>query len=928
MKDLEPDGELLTNAANSHRNQVCTLQIAGMMCSACSGTIERGLAAIPGVHTAQVQLLLETAHVCFDPSVASAAGIADVVENLGFDASVTETMDETVSKEDLSVLNIYGKFMSAEEFGCGVRSSCQIGVRQYSLRYNAKLIGARKILAQARETDPLAEVETRAVFKSADSDGLLKDFYRALIPALLVFYITMCAPDSQQLSLAFEIFPGLHFSTFLLILLVTPVQFICGKRFHVGAWRAICNKNPNMEVLISVATNVAYFFSLSMALFAIGATFRGVILDQPPPHFFEAPTTLICFMLGGKVIEGRAKKRTARSIDRLMELTPDMATLKDSSTIPTALVELGDELLLFPGQRIPCDGTIVNGAIDVDESLLTGESYPIAKTVKDRVIGGSLCLNGNASFVVDIIGKNSTVNQILSLIETAQNTRAPVQLVADKVGRIFVPIVLVIATTTTMVWACLIHVGCVHNPGGQFQDHMFGSAENCLFALKFGLSVLLVACPCAIGLATPTAVMVASSVAADHGILIKSIIPLENTRRIKCVVMDKTGTLTKGYPTVAGCIILAGDIFNTISASQNQAKRVENVSVQSGFITRVLNKNDGNEVDIEKDFWAVVACAESGSEHPLARSILEACRWKGGVSCTDFSNGLRGIDARVDNLDVRIGSERFVREKTCGFESFGDWAGGMEESGCTVVYVCVNNVLCGALSIADNLAPGAVQTVQGLQARGTKVVMCTGDSLTTAQAVAHSLNIDEVYAEVLPQEKVRTVQTMQKKRGPTLMIGDGLNDAAALGQSDVGVAVGCGAQISVHAADVVLARSDITDLLSLFSLADATINTVYRNFAFSFIFNALLVPIAAGVLFPFGISLNPMIAGLCMAASSLCVLSSSLMLRNWVPVRCDRLSASSVGSSTLAVRKSAVSLIRSVNNEKGSDLEEERLFAV
>eukprot|EP00397_Hematodinium_sp_SG-2012_P004984 GEMP01005001.1.p1 GENE.GEMP01005001.1~~GEMP01005001.1.p1 ORF type:complete len:983 (+),score=252.48 GEMP01005001.1:210-3158(+) len=908
-------------------NKVCTLKITGMMCSACSGTIERGLNAIDGVQTAQVQLLLESAHVCFDPSVVDAAAIAEEVEDLGFDCKVTNVLDESASTADLVVLHIYGAFVPAETFGPGVVASCQVAPRQYSVTYSAKLIGARKIMARAREADPLAEVETRQ-FKQVGMDKLLKGFLKALPAALIVFYLSALAPIELKKSLSFQVIPGMHFLTLIMICLSTPVLFISGKRFHAGAIRAIRNRNPNMEVLISVATNVAFLFSIGTTLFGIAVTvFAGIECAQPPPHFFEAPTTLICVMLLGKYIEGRAKSRTAKSLDRLMDLAPEMAHLKENNEdIPVALVELGDEIVVFPGERIPCDGVLVSGDIEVDESLLTGESTSVVKTDKkgDRVIGGSILLKGNATVLVDCIGEKTTVNQIVSLIETAQNTRAPVQQVADDIAALFVPVVLIIALVTTIVWACLVGFGCVHSSSMHFENDAFRSAEDCLFALKFGLAVLLVACPCAMGLATPTAVMVASSVSADHGVLIKSILPLENAKKMKVAVMDKTGTLTRGVPTVVGCTLLApatdeGDhdasrVWDAIRADSARAEglRLDEQTFGTPVVCgRGTTATFGDMQQARRDFWALVAVAESASEHPLAKAVLRACRWKGTEAPTKFVNGLRGIDAVVGDIEVRIGSESFARQKVQGivdvFKPLAAWVSGMQDGGCTVVYVCANGVLLGAIAIEDNLAPGALQTVHALHARGVKVVMCTGDAKSTAMAVARALGIEEdaVFSEVLPQDKVRVVMHMQEKYGTTLMIGDGLNDAAALGQADVGVAVGCGAQVTLTAADVVLARSEITDLLSLVSLADATIHTVYRNFAFSFVFNVVLVPIAAGVLYPLGISISPIVAGLCMAASSLSVITSSLMLRRWKPTKRERVQPMMVGR-----KESALSILR------------------
>jgi len=875
--------------------KVTTIKIGGMMCSNCSQTIEKGLRFLKGVKNAQVQLLLETATIAHFPSVLTAETICEEVEDLGFDAKVLTSLNEG-EDHGLAKLKIIGKIVSKEELPEGVVSVNETSSKTYTVTYQSSLIGARAILKTAQIHDPSAEVQTRELIDNS-MDELLRLFLIALPFGLIVFYLAMLAPASvkEQLSVPIGFLPGLHIETLVMFVLATPVMFYCGARFHKGAYRAISNRNPNMEVLISTATNIAYFYSCGMMLFAlIGSIFFNLKCDAPPPHFFEAPTTLICFMLLGKYIEGKAKHQTATSLDALLALTPDIAHLKDGKDIPVQLAQVGDEMVVYPGETIPCDGVKLNeGTVAVDESMLTGENVGVIKNQGDKLIGGTILLTGNVTLVVDCVGDNTTLSQITHLIETAQATKAPVQQIADSIARVFVPIIFAIASITVIVWSLIVGFNVISMDNdmlGMSEKHVdmrareiFSMCAACLFVLKFGLAVLLIACPCALGLATPTAVMVASSVSADNGILIKSILPLENVRKMKVAVCDKTGTLTKGLPTVCQAIFVAP---STDSADDSLQKVWEQLpKVENTLATETATSwTDGvKRPEFEEAFWTIAAVTEKGSEHPLAKSIVDLVRFnKTPMEANRFANVNRGIEATIKKCKIRIGNLEFTGKDSVP-QQLSKWADSFEHMGNTVVYVTVNQQVIAAVSIVDNLAAGALQTVQYLQKRGVKVVMCTGDSQKTANAVAKKLGITQVYAQVLPQDKIRIVKDFQTACGTTLMVGDGLNDAAALGQADIGVAIGCGAQVTVGAADVVLVRSDISDVISLCSLADATVRTIYRNFIFSFIFNAVLVPVAAGVLYPLGITIPPLIAGLCMSCSSICVISSSLYLKNWVP---------------------------------------------
>jgi len=890
--------------------KITTVKIGGMMCSNCSQTIENGLRLLEGVNSSQVQLLLETATVSHSADVITAEKICEEVEDLGFDCSLINSMDEDCHA-DTAILKLYGKYMSKEEFELsGIISSINHGSRHYIVTYAVNLVGARAIFERAKWKDPSAEVETRDL-PSGQGKKLLKPLLLCLPPAMVVFYLSMLAPQWQVEKLHFTIIPGLHFQTLLMFALATPVHFLGGKRFHVGAWRAIMNRNPNMEVLISAAVNVAYFYSVFMILFAlIGTNFFGLVCDAPPPHFFEAPTSLICVMLFGKYIEGIAKSRTAKSLDALLALTPEVAHLKGSKDIPVALVGLGDELEVFPGETVPVDGILKStDEVRVDESLLTGESVPVPKKKDDRLIGGSSLVTGHAVMVVDRLGSSSTLSQITGLIETAQQTKAPVQQTADAVAQVFVPVIFFIAGITLIIWSILVWTGYVipeilYNHAANMKSaHIFKRCQECLFVLKFSLAVLLVACPCALGLATPTAVMVATSVAADNGILIKSVLPLENTKRIKVAVCDKTGTLTRGLPRIVQALFVSPKNPNpsedSTDADADKVTKAWNTlvsdapthTVNSCITSRWAGKN--NDINVtQKDawvqnFWATVAIAESGSEHPLGKAVVAATKFSEPPPAPNkFQNIDRGVEATVKKCNLRLGSPTFTGEDKIPDE-LKEWSMEMEGYGNTIIYVTVNEQVIAGLAIEDNLAPGAMATVSALQARGIRVVMCTGDSKATAYEVARQLNIypEDVYSQVLPQDKVEVVKKYQMNFGPTLMIGDGVNDAAALSQADVGVAIGCGAQITVSSADVVLSRSDVSDLLALTSLANSTIHTIYRNYAFSLVFNITLIPIASGVLYPVGVTLSPIVAGMCMAASSILVISSSLFLRNWTPAK-------------------------------------------
>ena len=614
----------------------------------------------------------------------------------------------------------------------------------------------------------------------------------------------------------------------VLLLLSAPVQFWVGAQFHLGFLHDLRYRSASMATLVSIGTNAAWFFSLALTLWP------HVFMELGAMPYYETAAVVITLVMLGRWLEARARGRTSDAIRRLVSLAPRTArVLRDGieTDVPTDEVLIGDLVRIRPGERIPVDGVVVEGRSTVDESMLTGESVPVTKEPEAAVIGGTLNRTGTFVFRATRIGAETTLARIVALVAEAQGSRAPIQRLADQVAAVFVPVVLGIALVTFAGWA------------------VFGPAPALLYALTNAVAVLVIACPCAMGLATPTAIMVGTGKGAEHGVLVKSAAALELLHRVGVMVFDKTGTLTVGRP------------------------RVTDVAAVGGIA--------------EDDVLALGAAAEQGSEHPLGEAIAIRAKDRGLAlpPVTEFVTVPgQGIDAMAPAGRVLLGNRRLMDERGVDVSVLTPRAEALAREGKTAVYVALAGQAHGLIAVADVLKPEAAAAVSALRARGLDVLMLTGDQRETAEAIAREAGITRVLAEVLPEDKAREVRGLGADGRLVAMVGDGINDAPALAQADVGIAMGSGTDVAIEAADVTLMRGHLAGVVSAVDLSRRTIRVIKQNLVWAFGYNVVLIPVAAGVLYPFwGIQLSPMLAGAAMAFSSVSVVANSLRLKRWRP---------------------------------------------
>ncbi|RDX75283.1 Copper-transporting ATPase RAN1, partial [Mucuna pruriens] len=644
--------------------------------------------------------------------------------------------------------------------------------------------------------------------------------------------------------------------------LVSVIQFVIGKRFYVAAGRALRNGSTNMDVLVALGTTASYVYSVCALLY-------GALTGFWSPTYFETSAMLITFVLLGKYLECLAKGKTSDAIKKLVELTPATALLvvKDKGgrtieerEIDSLLIQPGDTLKVLPGSKIPADGIVTWGSSYVNESMVTGESIPVLKEVNASVIGGTINLHGILHIQATKVGSDTVLSQIISLVETAQMSKAPIQKFADYVASIFVPTVVVLSLLTLLYVAGAL--------GAYPEEWLPENGNHFVFALMFSISVVVIACPCALGLATPTAVMVATGVGANNGVLIKGGDSLEMAQMVKYVIFDKTGTLTQGKATVTAAKVFA-------------------------------------EMD-RGEFLTLVASAEASSEHPLGRAILQyahhfhffeessltsgtkhdAEEFKSGwlYDVSDFSAlPGRGVQCFIDGKRILVGNRKLLEENGINIATeVENFVVELEESAKTGILVAYDEVLTGVLGIADPLKREASVVIEGLKKMGVIPVMVTGDNWRTARAVAKEVGIEDVRAEVMPAGKADVVRSFQKEGGIVAMVGDGINDSPALAAADVGMAIGAGTDVAIEAANYVLMRDNLEDVITAIDLSRKTFSRIRLNYVFAMAYNVVAIPVAAGVLFPLlGIKLPPWVAGACMALSSVSVVCSSLLLRRY-----------------------------------------------
>jgi Cu+-exporting ATPase len=613
---------------------------------------------------------------------------------------------------------------------------------------------------------------------------------------------------------------------FVLWALATPVQFWIGWPFYQGAWNALKHKSADMNTLIAVGSSAAYFYSVAAVLFPSFFVTGGI-----QPHvYFDTSSMIIVIIILGRTLEARAKRRTSEAVRKLMGLKPLTArVIRDSKSmdLPVDQVREGDEILIKPGERIPVDGVVIQGTSSVEESMITGESMTVFKKEGDEVIGATLNKTGGFRFRATKVGQHTTLAQIIRMVEQAQGSKAPIQRLADVVAGYFVTIVILIAILTFVVWS------------------VFGPKPALTLAVLNFVAVMIIACPCAMGLATPTAIMVGTGKGAENGILIKGGETLETAHKINTLIFDKTGTLTKGRPEVTDLI--------PINPYSRQ---------------RLL-------------FYA--SSAELNSEHPLAEALIkEAGKEKISLRHPEKFQAFEaeGIEAEVEGKKVILGTQKFMRKRKISFKELEKKAKDIARQGKTLIWIAVDDKAAGLIGAADSLKENAEESVRKLQNMGMEVVMLTGDNQKTAEAFAQKAGIKKVISEVLPGDKVDAVKNFQKQNKKVAMVGDGINDAPALAQADIGIAIGSGTDVAKEASDITLIKGDLEGVATAIELSRKTIKTIKQNLFWAFFYNSVGIPVAAGVLYPFfGILLNPIIAAAAMAFSSVSVVLNSLRLK-------------------------------------------------
>ncbi len=712
-----------------------------------------------------------------------------------------------------------------------VRSDVNLTTNKMTIVYDAEKVTPELIVAKVQKAgfgaaqfaDDTEKNGKKTLNRELADNSVRNNLIGAIILTVILLYVSMGQMFAYRLPVPNFINMDLYPTNFAMtqLILTIPILYF-GRKFFIGGFKALIHRNPNMDSLVAIGSGCSFLYSLIL-------TYQ---IPWNPMHvhhlYYESAAVVITFIMIGKYLESNSKKKTKGAIEKLMALAPEVALLvteNGTQEVPTASVKKGDILLIRPGDKIPLDGTVIEGNSGVDESMLTGESLPVEKTTGSSVIGGSVNYNGSLKIEVTHTGEDTTLAKIIKIVEDAQGKKAPISKIADKVAGVFVPVVIGIAIVAALVWLI--------------------AGKDIEFVLRIFTSVLVIACPCALGLATPTAIMVGTGLGAANGILIRSGEALEEIHNANVVLLDKTGTVTQGKPQVTEIITLERS---------------------------------------EDEVLALAAAVESLSAHPLAAAITEKAQQEDVLNeqnVTEFENfSGKGLKAKVNGNSVFVGNAKLMQEFGIPHDALEKDAVRLANQGQTPMYVATDGILCGIISVADVIKPTSREAIARLKETGLEVYMLTGDNQSAAQYIGSQVEVNRVIAEVLPEDKANVVKELQAEGKKVMMVGDGINDAPALAQANIGVAIGSGSDIAIESGDVVLMKSDLNDVVKALRLSKLTLRNIKQNLFWAFCYNTIGIPIAAGALYLInGMLLDPMFAGLAMSLSSVCVVTNALRLR-------------------------------------------------
>ena len=808
------------------------LPITGMSCASCVAKIEKGLSKISGIVDAKVNFATEKATISFDPSQVHIGDFVSTVKDLGYEAGMEKLM---LPINGMSCASCVKKVETALNSLEGVvKASVNFATERATVQYIPGFVSIEDFTKAVKEAGyEVLEVEAAKKEDIVDREKAAREAEYGKLKRKLIAGIILVAPifllAHWKMLVPSTLFPlSRDFNFYLQLILQTPVQFWVGWQFYAGAWKTAKHKSADMNTLIAVGTSAAYLYSVLATFFPMLFAAKGLMAEV----YYDTAGAIIVLILLGRLLEARAKGQTSEAIKKLIGLQAKTAKVireGQEMDIPVEEVGIGDLVIVRPGEKVPVDGLIKEGRSSVDESMITGESIPVEKNPGDQVIGATINKTGSFKFEATKVGKDTMLAQIIKMVEEAQGSKPPIARLADIIAGYFVPAVIGIAILTFIIW------------------YFFGPTPALTYAVLNFVAVLIIACPCALGLATPTSIMVGTGKGAESGVLIRGGEALETAYKLSAIVMDKTGTLTKGEPSVTDIIEF------------NNYKREE--------------------------ILRYAASAEKGSEHPLGEAIVNKAKEE-NLPLIDPKNfnaiAGHGIEATIDGRLLLMGNEKLMKDRGIPLNGLLKKAEELSNQGKTPMFVALDQRPAGIIAVADTLKENSKEAVEALHKMGIEVVMITGDNRRTAEAIAKQIGIDRVLAEVLPEVKADEVKKLQVEGKKVGMVGDGINDAPALAQADVGISIGTGTDVAMESSDITLISGDLRGVVTAIALSRATIRNIKQNLFWAFAYNTILIPVAAGVLFPFfGILLNPIFAAAAMGLSSVTVVSNALRLRRF-----------------------------------------------